>query len=170
MPNQSALSSSSQYATDKSNDPDKDIPTASIVWEVPDDEYWELPNRESAVMTAKTADDNTGPAGANADPSPGTNFGLAYRESDAVMNQWTVFAVFGVDAFNALSQVEQLDDKGESERTVEFDTRVIADENGNPVESITLSPGDQFALVTNGDDGIDGKETYFRYARTVYSA
>jgi hypothetical protein len=170
MPNDSPLSSSSEHASDKSNKPSLDTPTPSMVWTVPENQKWELHNEDDPVMTAKTTDGNDGPAGANADPTPGTTFGLAYREKDAPMNQWTVFAYFPVDPFNVLSQVEQLDGKGEENRTVVFDDRVVSDENGDPVDSLTFEADEEIALVTNGDDSIDAKELYFNYARTVYSA
>lgn len=168
MPNDSPLSSSSEHATEEGNTRSLDIPTAILVWEVPENERWVIENGETAKMTAETTAGNSGPAGGNADPTVGTDFGLAFREKNTLMGQWTTFASFPVDTFNALSQVEQIDGKGEEGRTVEFDEREISDENGNAPDAITLDPGDQIAVVTDGDDTID-PGLYFEIPRTVHS-
>lgn len=170
MSQNTALSTSSQHAETKQNDPSRETPSQVQIWEVPDEEMWEIPNGESAVMTAETTADNNGPAGANADPTPGTQFGLAIRESNSLMNQWRAIASFEVDPFNVISQVEQMsDDKAAEERRISYDDDEISDENGNAPDSITLEPGDQIAVVTTGDDKIDADAFYFRYARTVHS-
>lgn len=169
MPQDTPLSTSSQHAENKQNDPSRETPSLVIIWTVPEDENWEFEDGETAVMTTQTTADNNGPAGANADPSPGTDFGIAIREKNSLMNQWRTIGSFEVDPFNVISQVEQMsEDKAAESRRISFDGDEIADENGDTPDSITLEPGDQIALVTNGDDKINAGETYFRRQRTVY--
>lgn len=169
MPKDSAISSSSDHATEQQNTRSLDTPTPIMTWEVPDTEIWELPDGETAVMDAETTSANGGPAGGDANPTPGTKFGLAYREKDSILNQWTVFAEFTIDPFNQLSISQQLDDRGSDRRVIEFDDRVIEElANGN-VDSLSFEGGEEIALVTNGDDTIDASALYFSYNRTVYN-
>lgn len=166
MPTNSTLSSSSQHSSEQSNTPALDTPTPILTWQVPETEAWEIPEGEPAIMEAETTADNSGPAGANADPAPGTKFGLAYRQKDSLLNQWTVFAQFIVDPFNTISISEQMDDRGSDRRTIEFDDRVISSD----YESLTFEDGDEIALVTIGDDSIDSSALHFSYDRTVHNA
>ena len=165
MPTESALSSSSDHATEKTNTRTLDTPTPVMVWGVPDTEIWEIPEGEPAIMEAETTAGNAGPAGGNADPTPGTKFGLAYREKDSILNQWTVFAQFVIDPFNQITISKQMDDRGSDRRIIEFDDRVI-EEN---VESLSFEGGDEIALVTIANDTIDSSAVYFSYDRTVYN-
>jgi len=165
MPTQEALTSSSEHVSDVGNTPALDTPTPIQTWEVPETELWEIIEGEPALMEAETAADNGGPAGPDADPTVGSKFGLAYREKDSVLGQWTTFAVFVVDPFNQISISDQMDDRGSERRVIEFDPRVI-DEDTN---SFTLDAGDEIALVTNCDDKIDPTATYFSYTRRVWS-
>ena len=164
MPQKDELSSSSKHVVSAGNDRTLDIPTPIKIWTVPEAQHWSLEEGDSAVMEAETTADNAGPAGANDDPSLGSVFGLAYREKDAPMNQWQVFALWSIDAFNQLSIAKQQDGRASDRRLIEFDDRVISDE----VDTLTFDPDDEIALVTNCDDAIDPDATYFNYDMTVY--
>lgn len=166
MPTSSALSSSSKHATGEKNLRTLDTPTPVMVWEVPDTTIWEIPEGDAAIMDAETTSGNSGPAGGDADPTLGTKFGLAYREKDAPLNDWTVFAVFTIDPFNQLTISKQQDGRASERRRIEFDDRVIDADT----DSLSFEGGEEIALVTNGDDTIDHTALYFNYDMTVYDA
>jgi len=164
MAQQDELSSSSKHVAAAGNDPNLDTPTPIQIWTVPEAQQWAITDGDSAVMEAETTAGNAGPAGANDDPALGTQFGLAYREKDAPMNQWEVIAIWAIDAFNQLSIAKQQDGRASDRRLIEFDGRVIDAD----VDTLTFDPDDQIALVTNGDDEMDPDATYFNYDMTVY--
>ncbi|WP_115863377.1 hypothetical protein [Halorussus litoreus] len=164
MPQQDELSSSSKHVEAAQNDRTLDTPSPVQIWTVPEAQQWMIEEGDSAVMEAETTADNSGPAGANDDPALGSQFGLAYREKDAPMNQWQVFAIWTIDAFNQLSIAKQQDGRASDRRLIEFDDRAI-DEG---VDTLTFDPDDQIGLVTNCDDEIDADATYFNYDMTVY--
>lgn len=163
MPSNDSLSSSSEHVTNKQNLPDLDTPTPVQLWTVPDESVkWALEAGNELLMDVETAADNAGPAGANANPTPGTEFGLAYREPTAALNEWSVFASWTIDAFNRLSIPQQMDDRGSDSRTIQF---IGSEVDGS--DWITFDPNDEIALVTNGDDKIEGSSVTFDYDKIV---
>ncbi|WP_158055971.1 hypothetical protein [Halorussus halophilus] len=158
------LSSSSKHVTGQENKISLNTPTPILTWTVPDAEMWEIKEGVSAVADFETTTDNSGPAGGDANPSLGSQFGMAYREKDAPLNEWTMFAVFTVDAFNQLSIAQQQDGRASDRRIIEFDDRVIDEDT----TSLTFETDDQIALVTNCDDTMDPNAIYYNYDMTVY--
>lgn len=164
MPKDSELSSSSQHVSGSKNKRTLDTPTPILTWTVPEAEQWVIKDGEPALMDAETTAGNAGPAGGNADPTLGSQFGLAYREQDSPLNEWTVVATFTIDAFNQLSLSQQQDGRASDRRQIQFDSRTIDAD----VSALTFDPNDQIALVTIADDEVDPTATYFNYPKTVH--
>lgn len=152
------LSTELDYSTDHNSVPDVAGGTPIQTWDVPDGATLELREGLVAIADFQTSGDNSGPAGANADPSASTELALAYREPGAPLDEWTVFTHgLPIQAFNKLSLKDQQSGENAETRRFSFDPDVIEG------RTIGLSDADELALVAYGPDEIDGSASQFSY-------
>lgn len=155
MPSQ-RLSTELDWSTDENSV--ADVPTAVQSWDVPDGGTVTLREGHVAIGDFQTTGSNSGPAGANSDPSRSTKLALAYREPGDPLDAWTVFThELGIAAFLDLSLKDQQSGENAQNRRFSFDPDEI--EGG----AIELEDADEVALVANGPDDIDGSASQFSY-------
>lgn len=137
-----------------------DVPTPIQSWDVPDGAVVRLQSGRVAIGDFTTTDANSGPAGANADPSRRHRLALGYREPGAPLDDWTIFTLeLPIGPFNDLSLKDQQSGENAQQRRFEFDPE--AQGVNGPV--IGFEDADEIALLALGPDEIDGSASQFSY-------
>jgi len=141
-----------------------DVPTALQRWEIPDGTQVTLRSGQFAVADFETTGGNSGPSGANADPSRSTRLALAYREPNDPLDMWTVFTLeVPIAAFNDLSLKNQQSGENAQNRRFQFDPQAP----GVSGPQLNFEDADEIALLALGPDAIDGSASQFSINMTT---
>lgn len=151
----STLNSELSYAT--ATDSTANKPTKVQEWDVPDGSALRLDEGHALIADFVTTAGNAGPAGASADPSRSTRFGLGYVEPNTPLDVPEIFCEFSVSPFNQLSLKDQQSNENAQKRTLRF----IRDKAPNG--SITAEDSDKIVLYALGPDEVDGSEITIEY-------
>lgn len=148
------LSTEADYSIDEESVPD--VVSALQRWDVPDGAKIILYSGRVATGDFTTTADNSGPAGASAEPSTSTRLGLAVREPNDPLDAWTVITEeIPIGPFNKLTLKDQQSSENAQSRRVRFDPEEVTG------GSLTAEDADEIALVALSPDAIDGAASQF---------
>ncbi|WP_121822838.1 hypothetical protein [Halostella salina] len=141
------LSTEKQYATVQNNTPG--TPTPVVEWDVPDGMAIEVRQGQPVILDAETTNGNN--------PANATRLGLAYREPNDPLDQYTVISDMALSPFNTLSLKDQQSGENAQRRRMQFDPSRV------PEGRFVAEDADSLALVVNGPDELDAASLFVNY-------